>query len=74
MIKITMLWGGKGPLSVFFNTDVIPADEKLIVNSFGVALDTNGRITLKDKLESLFVGTLFSIVTAPKIALSLPVQ
>jgi len=66
--------GGKGPLSVFFNTDVIPADEKLIVNSFGVALDTNGRITLKDKLESLFVGTLFSIVTAPKIALSLPVQ
>jgi RHS repeat-associated protein len=58
--------GGQGALSVFFKPSLMPYDYALINSSFDVAFDTNGRITLKDKLESLAVGVFFLIATAPK--------
>ena len=64
------LYKAGGALSVLFNTDVIPADEELISDSFSVAFTPSAQVTLKDKSESLFIGTLFLIITAPKIAIS----
>lgn len=63
--------GGKGPSSVFFNTNVIPADLELINDSFDIALTPDSHVSLTDKFESLVIGTIFLIITAPKIAISM---
>jgi len=56
--------GGQGPLSVFFNYNLIPGDYALISSSFNVVLYPLA--SPKDKLQSVAMGAFFSIATAPK--------